>query len=169
MEYDVENFGPVLLSVTSCRSCGFKHSDVFSLSTHEPTATSVKVTSGEDLKIRIIRGNTATILAPELGVSIEPGLNNEGFISNVEGILSRIEGVLRFLARSLGGRKKRRADLVLRNIQKAKEGKLKFTLVLKDPFGNSTIVSEKAKRRKMSARELNRLKFGEHAIAARQR
>jgi zinc finger protein len=168
VEYDAENFGTVLLSVTSCRSCGFKHSDVFSLSTHEPTATSVKVTSGEDLKIRIIRGNTATILAPELGVSMEPGLNNEGFISNVEGILSRIEGVVRFLARSLGGRKKRRADLVLRNIEKAKEGKLEFTLVLKDPFGNSTIVSEKAKRRKMSVRELNRLKFGEHAIAARQ-
>jgi zinc finger protein len=169
VEYDVDNFGPVLLSVTSCSSCGFKHSDVFSLSTHEPTVTSVKVKSGEDLEIRIIRGNTATILPPELGVSIEPGLNNEGFISNVEGILLRIEGVLRFLARSLGGRKRRRADLVLRNIEKAKEGKLKFTLVLKDPFGNSTIVSEKAKRRKMSARELNRLKFGEHAIAARQR
>jgi len=169
VEYEVENFGPVLMSVTSCGSCGFKHSDLFSLSTHEPTATSVKVTSGEDLKIRIVRGNTATILAPELGVSIQPGLNSEGFISNVEGVLARIEDVLRFLARSLEGRKKQRADLVLRKIERAREGRLRFTLVLKDPFGNSTIITEKARKRRMSARELNRLKFGEQAIVARQR
>ena len=169
VEYNVEDFGPVLLSVTSCGSCGFKHSDVFSLSTHEPTSISVKVSSGEDLKIRVVRGNTATILTPELGVSIEPGLNNEGFISNVEGILARIEDVLRFLARSLEGRKKQRVDLLLRKIERAREGKLKFTLVLKDPFGNSAIVSEKAKRRMMNARELNRLKFGERSIGPRQR
>ena len=169
VEYEVENFGPGPMSVTTRRSCGFKHSDVFSLSTHEPTATSVKVTSSEDLKIRIVRGNTATILAPEFGVSIQPGLNNEGFISNVEGLLARIEDVLRFLARSLEGRKKQRAHLVLRKIERARKGRLQFTLVLKDPLGNSTIISEKAKKRRMGPRELNRLKFGEQAIVARQR
>ncbi len=169
MEYGVENFGAVLMSMTMCLSCGFKHSDVFSLSAHEPTATSLKVMSAEDLKIRVVRGNTATVLVPELGASIRPGLNNEGFISNVEGVLTRIEGVLRFLASSLEGRKKQRAELVLRKIERARGGKLRFTLELKDPLGNSTIVSEKAKRRRISARELGRLKFGEHAIAAKKR
>jgi zinc finger protein len=169
VEYEVKNFDPVLMSVTSCECCGFKHSDLFSLSSHEPTATSVKVTSGEDLKIRIVRGNTATILAPEFGVSIQPGLNSEGFTSNVEGVLARIEDVLRFLASSLEGRKKQKANIVLRKIERARKGRLPFTLVLKDPFGNSTIISEKAKKRKMPARELNRLKFGEQAIVARQR
>jgi len=169
VEYEVENFGPILMSVTSCGFCGFKHSDLFSLSSHEPTATSVKVASGEDLKIRIVRGNTATILAPELGASIQPGLNSEGFISNVEGVLARIEDVLRFLAPSVKGRKKQRADLALKKIQRARKGNLRFTLVLKDPFGNSTIISEKAKKRRMAARELDRLKFGEQAIVARQR
>ena len=169
VEHDVENFGAVLVSATSCGSCGFKHSDVFSLSTHEPTATTVKVTSREDLKIRIVRGNTATILAPELGVSIQPGLNSEGFISNVEGVLARIEDILRFLARSLEGRRKHRADFVLGKIERARKGRLRLKLVLKDPFGNSTIISEKARKRRMSARELNRLKFGEQAIVARQR
>ena len=142
---------------------------MFSLSTHEPTATSVKVMSPEDLKIRVVRGNTATILVPEFGVSIQPGLNNEGFISDVEGVLARTEGVLRFLASSLLGRKKQSADALLRKIARAREGRLRFTLELKDPLGNSTIVSEKAKKRRLSARELNRLKFGEHAIAARRR
>jgi zinc finger protein len=169
VEYDVENFGAVIMSITRCSSCGFKHSDLFSLSTHEPTATSVRVVSARDLKIRVVRGNTATILVPELGVSIQPGLNNEGFISNVEGVLTRIEGVLLFLANSLQGRKKQRADALLRKIARAREGRLGFTLELKDPLGNSTIISEKVKRRRLGARELNRLKFGEHAIAAKKR
>jgi zinc finger protein len=169
LEYAVENFGSVLLSITSCRSCGYRHTDVFSLSTHDPTSTKVKVTSTEDLKIHVVRGNTATVLVPELGVSITPGLNNEGFISNVEGVLTRIEDVLRFLSRSLEASKSRkRADLLLKKVQRAREGKLRFTLVLKDPFGNSTIISEKAKKRRISARELKGLKFGDQAIAARK-
>jgi zinc finger protein len=55
--------------------------------------------------------------------------------------------------------------LILRKIERAKEGRLKFTLVLKDPFGNSAIVSEKARRRRIGKRELSRLKFGEQALA----
>jgi zinc finger protein len=58
-EYNVENIGPVLVSVSSCRSCGYKHTDVFSLSTHEPTATTVKAQSSKDMKIRVVRGSTA--------------------------------------------------------------------------------------------------------------
>jgi hypothetical protein len=50
----------------------------------------------------------------------------------------------------------------------AREGKLRFTLVVKDSFGNSTIISEKAKRRRISVRELRGLNFGEQAIAARK-
>jgi len=168
VEYDVENFGPVLMSVTTRRSCGFRHTSVFSLKSHEPTATSLNVRSHDDLKIRVIRGGTATVLVPELGVSIEPSLNSGGFVSNVDGVLARTEDALRFLARSLKGRKEHRANLVLRKIERAKEGRLRFTLVLKDPFGNSAIVSRKAKRRRMGERELRRLKFGARAIAARK-
>jgi len=166
LEYEVENFGPVLMSVTVCRSCGYRHTDVFSLSTHDPSSTRVRVASTEDLKIHVVRGNTATVQVPELGVSIHPGLNNEGFISNIEGVLLRIEDVLRFLSRSLEGRRKERAGLLLKKLQRAREGKLRFTLVLKDPFGNSTIISERAKKRRIGARELKGLKFGEQAIAA---
>jgi zinc finger protein len=169
LEYVVENFGPVLLSITSCTSCGYRHTDVSSLSTHDPTYTRLRVESTEDLKIHVVRGNTATVVVPELGVSIHPGLNNEGFISNVEGVLSRIEDVLRFLSRPLEvGKCKKRSELLLKNVQRAREGMLRFTLVLKDPFGNSTIISEKAKKRRISARELKGLKFGDQAIAARK-
>jgi zinc finger protein len=168
VEYRVENFGPVLMSVSTCKSCGYKHTDVVSLGTHEPTSTSVKVRSADDLKIRVVRGNTATILVPELGVSIEPGQNNEGFISNIEGVLARVQDVATFLTRSLNGHKKRRADAAVRKIEKARKGRLPFTLVLKDPFGNSAVISNKVKTRVISAKELKGLKFGEHALATRK-
>jgi len=64
-------------------------------------------------------------------------------------------------------RGKKRASLFLRQVQRAKEGKLRFTIVLKDPFGNSTIISEKAKKRRIGRRELKGLKFREQVIAAR--
>ena len=58
--------------------------------------------------------------------------------------------------------------MLLKKVQWAREGKLRFTLVLKDPFGNSTIISERAKKRRISVRELKGLKFGDEAIAARK-
>ena len=46
---------------------------------------------------------------------------------------------------------------------------LRFTLVLKDPFGNSMIISQKAKKRRIGERELKGLKLGEEAIATMKR
>jgi len=44
---------------------------------------------------------------------------------------------------------------------------LRFTIVLKGPFGNSTIISEKAKKRRIGGQELKGLKFGEQATTPR--
>ncbi len=157
------------MSATTCNSCGFRHGDVFSLTTHDPAITTLRIASPADLKIRIVRSGTSTVTVPELGVSIEPGMNSERFISNVEGVLTRIEGVLQFMTRSLEGQRRQKANLVLEKVRRAKEGKLPITIILRDPLGNSGIVSEKARRRRMSAGELNRLKFGERAIGAKKR
>jgi len=169
VEYAVESFGRVLMSVSKCHRCGHRHHDALSLSTHDPTTTSLKVQSNDYLKIRVVRGSTGTVPVPELGVSMRPSLNSEGFISNVEGVLARIENVLRFLALSLEGQKKKRANLTLSKIERVRESKVRFTLIVKDPLGNSTIISGKAKRRRISHRELNKLRFGGHAIAAGKR
>jgi len=39
--------------------------------------------------------------------------------------------------------------------------------MVKDPLGNSIIISEKAQNRRIGERELKGVKFGEQAIAAR--
>ncbi len=40
---------------------------------------------------------------------------------------------------------------------------------MKDPFGNSMIISKKVKKRRIGERELKGPKFGEEAIATRKR
>jgi C4-type Zn-finger protein len=66
-----------------------------------------------------------------------------------------------------GEESKERANLLLKRIQPAREGKSRFTLA-KDPFGNSTIIFEKAKKRRTSVREPKGLKSSEQRIAARK-
>jgi C4-type Zn-finger protein len=44
---------------------------------------------------------------------------------------------------------------------------LRFTFVLKGSFGNSTIISDKAEKRRIGRRELKGVKFGEQAIVMR--
>ena len=49
----------------------------------------------------------------------------------------------------------------------SRRGQVEVHAVLKDPFGNSTIISEKAKKRRIGGRALKGLKFGEQTTAAR--
>jgi C4-type Zn-finger protein len=60
-----------------------------------------------------------------------------------------------------------RPVLLLKKIQLAREGNLRFTLMLKDPFRITTVISLKGKKRRISVRELKGIKFGEQAVAAR--
>lgn len=90
-QYEVEHFGSVLLSVSTCQKCGYKHTDITTLTAQEPLALTVKITSLEDLKIRVIKSGTATVSIPEFRATITPGPYSEGYISNVEGILAKVE------------------------------------------------------------------------------
>jgi len=158
-KYDVEHFGPVLLTTIICANCSFKHSDVICLNAQEPSSMSASIEDREDLKMPVVRSSNATIQIPELGVLITPGPMAEGFISNVEGVLERVEQATRMLARN--PEKKDRAERFLQRIEEARDGRIKFTLVIKDPLGNSAIVAmdeRKIKRRKMTRREMEKVR-----------
>ena len=166
-EYEVEHFGSVMLSVATCRSCGYRHTDVTTLTAKEPIALSAKIDSIEDLNIRVIKSGTATVAIPEFGASITPGPYSEGYISNVEGVLGKIEDALTFMLSSARGKKLLRGERMLMKIRKATERRPKFTFILKDPFGNSALVSSKTgkvKRRRLTKTELVKIRFGEHAL-----
>jgi zinc finger protein len=117
--------------------------------------------------MRVIKSGTATVIIPEFGATITPGPHSEGYISNVEGILERIEDALTFMLSSAKGKSLERGEKMLKQIGMAREGTPQLTLVIKDPLGNSAIVSSdptKVRKRKLTKRELLRVKFGQDAL-----
>jgi len=170
-QYEVEHFGPVLLSVANCQNCGYKHTDVTTLTAQEPVCLSAKITSVDDLDMRVIKSGTATVNIPEFDATITPGPYSEGYISNVEGILSRVEDALMFMLSSAKGPSLRKGKRMLKRMRMTKERKPNFTLVIKDPLGNSALVSStvgKVKKRKLTTLELTKVKFGQYALLQKQ-
>ena len=166
-EYEVEHFGAVLLTVATCQRCGYRHSDIMSLTNRQPLALTARITSPEDLNIRVIKSGTATVSIPEFSATITPGPYSEGYISNVEGILSKIEDTLIFMLSTAKGQRLKKGEMMLEKIRRARDSKPRFTLVIRDPLGNSAIVCsnhEKIKKRNLTRRELQKIKFGQYAV-----
>jgi zinc finger protein len=139
------------------------------LTNRQPLSLSAKITSLEDLNIRVIKSGTATVSIPEFKATITPGPYSEGYISNVEGILSKIEDALTFMLSTAKDERLRKGEAMLKKMRRARESKPRFTLVLLDPLGNSAIVSPdsgKVKKRILTNRELQKTKFGQYAVAS---
>jgi len=164
-KYEVEHFGAVLLSVSICGRCGYRHSDVITLTNRQPIELKAQIRSLEDLNTRVIKSGTATVSIPEFGATITPGPYSEGYISNVEGILGKIEDALTFMLNTATGQRLKKGKTMLKKMRLARDSKPKFTLVIKDPLGNSAIVSsdpEKVRKRNLTRRELQSTKFGQY-------
>ncbi len=165
-EYEVEHFGSVLLSAATCRNCGYKHTDVMTLNAREPMVLTAKINSIDDLNIHVVKSGTATVSIPEFGATITPGSYSEGYVSNIEGVLEKIEDSLTFMLSSAKGKSLQKGARMLKKIRTARE-KPNFTFVMKDPFGNSALVSSKAgkiKEHRLTRTELLKVKFGEQAL-----
>ena len=119
-----------------------------------------RIVSRKDLAMKVVRSSSATIRIPKLGVSIRPRISSEGFITNIEGVLDRVQQVLEGIIPSLPPKRKSRANKVLANLKKARQGKLTFFLELIDPSGRSGIAGSdmrKIKSRSLSKKELEKL------------
>jgi zinc finger protein len=137
------------------------------LTKREPIAIAARINSIEDLKMRVIKSGTATVTIPEFGASIVPGPFSDGYISNVEGVLQRIEDALTFMLSSASGNKLKKGERILKRIKLAREVKPHFTLIIKDPFGNSGLIStdpKKLRKHRLTSRELASIKFGQYVL-----
>jgi zinc finger protein len=153
--------------VAACQKCGYKHTDVISLADREPVVLTARINSVEDLNIRVIKSGTATLRIPEFKAMITPGPYSEGYITNVDGVLDRIEDALIFMLASAKGARLKKGDKILKRIRAARDRKPRFTLVIKDPLGNSGLVSSdpsKVKKRRLTKRELESVKFAQYAV-----
>lgn len=154
--------GESLETMLRCGACGYRHNDFILTTSHEPTRHSYRVTRAEDMSVRVVRSGSGTLRIPELGVCIEPGIASEAFVSNVEGVILRIGRVLDQLLRDAedeGAR--RRAESLAATLEDIRAGRgPPVTLVLEDPFGNSSIPAEGARMEAIPPEEAQRLKSG---------
>ena len=143
-ELEIPHFGKVLETTIQCPSCGFRHSDVIALEQNDPAKYVIEINKN-NLSVRVVRSQSATVEIPELGVKVEPGPKSEGYVTNVEGVLTRFESaVIRALKLFDDEVSQKNAKGTLGLIQELKKGNGTATLIMLDPFGQSSIVSDKA-------------------------
>ena len=158
---NIPYFDDVINSTIYCKNCNYKHSDLLITSQKEPLEYSFEISSIDDMCVRVIRSSTATIELPDLGIKIEPGAASDAFVSNIEGILVRVSDVIQQALNFTDNMKKKaKAEKLLKIIKDLRAGKITATVIIKDPMGNSAIVSKKSKTRKLSLKETKELKTG---------
>ena len=114
-----------------------------------------------NLSVRVVRSQSATVSIPEAGVKVEPGPKSEGYVTNVEGILTRCEDAVKKAMNLFDNEESQvNAQKTLEHIQELKKGNGTATLIILDPFGQSNIVSEKAEILEIPEEELHKLKTG---------
>ena len=159
-ELEIPHFGKVLETTILCPSCGFKHSDVIALEQNDPAKYILEINKN-NLSIRVVRSQSATISIPEIGVKVEPGPKSEGYVTNVEGVLTRFESAVKKALNLFEDEESQiNAKNTLKNIQELKKGNGTATLIMLDPFGQSNIVSENAEILEIPEEELRELKTG---------
>ncbi len=162
--HHVPHFGRLMMTTLKCRNCGYKHTSVMHIEQRTPIRFIVRVEQPEDLNIKIVRSPTATVRIPELGIIIEPGPLAQGEITTIEGYLRRVQDLLDSLFEP------EEVANVKRTIERAIEGKLSFTFILEDPFGNSGVLHEatdKVKMEEIPEHELKNIKYGEAVLEMR--
>ena len=147
---EIPHFPDLLLVSIACDACGYRHTDTIIPEEGEPVQWTVRVEEPGDLSIRVVRSMTGTIEIPELGLAVEPGTACEGFVTNIEGVLSRFEEAAESILTWAESDDERAAALRVREkIAAAREVAFPFTVVLKDPAGNSALISEKAEKARL--------------------
>ena len=143
---DIPFFGKTFIFSMVCSGCDFHKSDLEAAEPKSPCKITFAVQSDKDMSVRIVKSSEASVSVPQLKMSMTPGPASEGFISNIEGLLDKFKGVIEDQRDvSEDEDEKKTAKNLLKKIWKIKCGDIPVTIVIEDPSGNSTIISDKAK------------------------
>ena len=151
-EYEIEDAfaGPIAIFAIKCLSCGFKNSDLEFLEPGDPAEYSIDVESKEDLQIRVIKSGECEIKIPNFRVSVDSSMSSEGFISNIEGVLNKFLQQVELLKDGEDDKGKRKTlKNLINGIYDVLDCKKKITLKMIDKSGNSAIISDKVKVKKL--------------------
>jgi zinc finger protein len=154
-------FNEVITTTLTCDKCSYKYSDILITDQKKPMEHKFKISKVEDLTVRVIRSSTSTVEMPELGIKIEPASAADAYISNIEGVLVRIITALEQIIKFTDNPEKKQAgNDILEKMQRIRNGDYEVTLIIKDPMGNSSIVSDETEVRELTPEELKTLETG---------
>jgi len=143
-EDTIPHFGKTYLFSMNCSDCKYSKADVESDETHEPSKYEITVDCEEDMNIKVVKASSCTVKIPHVG-SLEPGVDSQGFITNIEGLLKRFEDIVRISVENEEDKAvRKRAKNLLKKLQKVMWGQDKLKIIFEDPHGNSGIISDKA-------------------------
>jgi len=149
---EVPYFGYCYLFSMDCAACGYHKADVEAEEQHEPCQYSFKLEKEEDLTVRVIKSSNATVKIGTIG-SIEPGEAANGYVTNIEGLLNRLKNQIEHLKRAAQEEEDEetvnKAKNHLKKLLRAMWGQEPMMITLKDPSGNSAIISPKAEKKKI--------------------
>ena len=151
-EYEIEDPYAEVIYILSlkCNHCGYKKADLEMGKSAGPAEYTVKIEKPEDLNIRVIKSGECEIKIPRLGLSMDSTLNGEYFVSNIEGVLTRFKKQLQFLKEGEDDKKIRtKIKNIIKKIDKVIAGEDEMTITLSDKTGNSAIISDKVKVKKL--------------------
>lgn len=144
---EVPYFGKCFVFGMQCndKECGFQKSDVEAEKPKDPCKITFTIQNEKDMQVRVVKSSAAKLSFPQLRLSVEPGIDAIGYVSNIEGVLNRFEEILKEEKDVAEEEEdKTRCKNLLKKIWKIKCGDAETKMVIEDPTGNSAIVSEKA-------------------------
>ncbi len=149
-EKDIPHFGKAFVFSMTCSDCGFHKGDVEAAEKKDPIKITFTIESEEDMKVRVVKSSQAKIKISQMRMSVEPGEASNGYVSNIEGLINRFEKIIeKQRGESEDKAVKTRAKNLLKKLRKVKWGDEKLKIVIEDPSGNSAIVSERTKIKKL--------------------
>ncbi|MET1160676.1 MAG: ZPR1 zinc finger domain-containing protein [Thermoprotei archaeon] len=150
--YEAPYVGKIVISSGVCPRCGYKWSDVRLAESKGPRRIVYEVERPEDLNALVVRASTAKVIIPEIGAELVPGYAAQGYITTVEGLVMDFYEKTKFLCES-GEVPREECEEKLKAFEDALNAKFKYTIIIEDPMGVSTVVSSKAREEKLEEKE----------------
>lgn len=148
--YNIPHFGRCFLMSMSCSNCYFHKASVESEETKPPCRYTFTIKDKKDLNVKVIKSSEATIKIPQLRLSVTPGPSSTGYFTNIEGVLSRFKKIIEDQRDSAEDSSiKKKAKNLLKKLWKVECGDLELKIIIEDPSGNSSILSDKAEHKKL--------------------
>jgi len=166
---EIPYFGEHTQLTLRCELCGWRHTDFIPNEGELSGESTLKLSQPEHLSTRVVRGASATIRIPELGLEVEPGASSGGYVSNIEGVLERFLGICEMVFRDLSSSNdsedQQKIPLIqslIESIESAIEGDFGdgLTIVMLDPDGHSKILHADATQRELTDDEVAELATG---------